>query len=503
MPNQRTYIAIDLKSFYASVECVERGLDPLTANLVVADPTRTEKTICLAVSPSLKAYGISGRARLFDVVQRVREVNRERQKKAPGGRFRGESSDDLAVRRNPSLKLGYIVAPPQMAHYIDISTKVHQVYLKYIAPEDMHVYSIDEVFMDVTAYLGTYKMSAHDLAMKMISDVLATTGITATAGIGSNMYLCKVAMDIMAKHIPADENGVRIAQLDEMSYRQKLWSHEPLTDFWRVGHGYADRLKQIGIFTMGDIALLSTRQGGEDWLFGQFGVNAELLIDHAWGWEPCGMKEIKAYRPTTTSLSSGQVLKNPYPFDKARLVTKEMTELLSLDLVEKQLVTDQVTLTVGYDRENLVDSAKRRAYKGEVHTDHYGRLVPKHAHGTENLSRRTSSTRLLCEAVMRLFDRVVDPRLTIRRICVTACKTVPEGSVTEPGETQLTLFDDPATVQEAKEAEDRTLAREKRLQKAELAIKHKYGKNAILKGMNFEEGATAMERNSQIGGHKA
>ena len=503
MPNQRTYIAIDLKSFYASVECVERGLDPLTANLVVADPTRTEKTICLAVSPSLKAYGISGRARLFDVVQRVREVNRERQRKAPGGRFRGESSDDPAVRRNPSLKLGYIVAPPQMAHYIDISTKVHQVYLKYIAPEDMHVYSIDEVFMDVTAYLGTYRMSAHDLAMKMITDVLATTGITATAGIGSNMYLCKVAMDVMAKHIPADENGVRIAQLDEMSYRQKLWSHEPLTDFWRVGHGYADRLKQIGIFTMGDIALLSTRQGGEDWLFGQFGVNAELLIDHAWGWEPCGMKEIKAYRPTTTSLSSGQVLKNPYPFDKARLVTKEMTELLSLELVEKQLVTDQVTLTVGYDRENLVDSAKRRAYKGEVHTDHYGRLVPKHAHGTENLSRRTSSTRLLCEAVMRLFDRVVDPRLTIRRICVTACKTVPEGSVTEPGEIQLTLFDDPAAVQEAKEAEDRTLAREKRLQKAELAIKHKYGKNAILKGMNFEEGATAMERNSQIGGHKA
>ena len=503
MPEKRTYIAIDLKSFYASVECVERGLDPLTANLVVADPTRTEKTICLAVSPSLKAYGISGRARLFDVVQRVRAVNRERQRKAPGGRFRGESSDDPAVRRNPSLKLGYIVAPPQMAHYIDISTKVHQVYLKYIAPEDMHVYSIDEVFMDVTAYLGTYKMSAHDLAMKMILDVLATTGITATAGIGSNMYLCKVAMDIMAKHIPADENGVRIAQLDEMSYRQKLWSHEPLTDFWRVGHGYADRLKQIGIFTMGDIALLSTRQGGEDWLFGQFGVNAELLIDHAWGWEPCGMKEIKAYRPTTTSLSSGQVLKNPYPFDKARLVTKEMTELLSLDLVEKQLVTDQVTLTVGYDRENLDDSAKRRTYKGEVHTDHYGRLVPKHAHGTENLSRRTSSTRLLCEAVMRLFDRVVDPRLTIRRICVTACKTVPEGSVTESGETQLTLFDDPATVQETKEAEDRTLAREKRLQKAELAIKHKYGKNAILKGMNFEEGATAMVRNSQIGGHKA
>lgn len=482
------------------MECVERGLDPLTANLVVADPTRTEKTICLAVSPSLKAYGISGRARLFDVVQRVREVNRDRQRKAPYGRFNGESCIDPEIRNNPSLKLSYIVAPPQMAHYIDVSTKVHQVYLKYIAPEDMHVYSIDEVFMDVTAYLDTYKMSAHDLAMKMILDVLATTGITATAGIGTNMYLCKVAMDIMAKHIPADENGVRIAELDEMSYRQKLWSHEPLTDFWRVGHGYADRLKPLGIFTMGDIALLSTRQGGEDWLFKQFGVNAELLIDHAWGCEPCGMKEIKAYRPSTNSLSSGQVLKEPYSFEKARLVTKEMTELLSLELVEKQLVTSQMTLTVGYDRENLDDPIKRRSYKGEIHADRYGRPVPKHAHGTENLSRRTASTRLLCEAVMKIFDRVVDPGLTIRRINVTACRTVQEGMDTEPEEMQLTLFED---TQAAREEEKKALAKEKRLQKAELAIKHKFGKNAILKGMNFEDGATARERNAQIGGHKA
>ena len=499
----RIYIAIDLKSFYASVECVERGLDPLTANLVVADPDRTEKTICLAVSPSLKAYGISGRARLFEVVQRVGEINAARLCKAPGGRFSGESCVDTRVRANPGLKLSYITATPQLAHYIDVSSKIHRIYLKYVAPEDMVVYSIDEVFIDVTGYLKIYGLSAHDLAMKIVMDVFKETGITATAGIGSNLYLCKIAMDIMAKHIPADENGVRIAELDEMSYRRQLWGHRPITDFWRVGRGYSKRLEQIGLYTMGDIARFSLTDFGEDKLYKLFGVNAELLIDHAWGYEPCTMKDIKAYKPQNNSISSGQVLKTPYDHESTRLIVREMTELLVLDLVDKGLVTDQIVLTIGYDVENLQDPERRAAYKGEVIKDHYGREIPKHAHGTASLGRYTSSTKLIMNAVMDLFDGIADEALLSRRITVSAERVVKEEDAAAKEEfRQLDIFTVLADSAD-KEREEKELAKERRMQEAELAIKKKYGKNAILKGTNFMEGATTIERNRQIGGHRA
>lgn len=499
---ERTYLCIDLKSFYASVECMERGLDPMTTNLVVADLSRTEKTICLAVTPSLKSYGVSGRARLFEVVQRVKEVNAERLRKAPGRKFTGQSSHNPDLQSNPSLELDYIVAPPQMALYMERSTEIYEVYLKYIAPEDIHVYSIDEVFIDITHYLSNYKGTAHDFARMLIKDVLATTGITATAGIGTNMYLAKVAMDITAKHIQADKDGVRIAELDEMSYRHKLWSHKPLTDFWRVGKGYATKLEANGMYTMGDVARCSVHN--EDLLYKLFGVNAELLIDHAWGWEPCTIAEVKAYKPSTNSLSSGQVLQCPYAFDKAKLVTREMTELLVLDLVEKELVTNQMVLTIGYDIENLTDPKIRAKYNGPITTDHYGRKVPKHAHGTANLERQTSSTRLIVDAVMELFDRIVDKNLLVRRITLAACKLIPETEVatTEVAE-QLTLFTDYEELERKRKEEEDALAREKKMQRAMLDIKKKFGKNAILKGMNLEEGATAKERNAQIGGHKA
>lgn len=504
----KTYIAIDLKSFYASVECVERQLDPLTTNLVVADASRTEKTICLAVSPSLKAYGIPGRARLFEVVRKVKEVNAARLRKAPGRVFSGSSFSDIELKSSPALSLDYIIAPPRMAHYIEYSTRIYNIYLKYIAPEDIHVYSVDEVFIDATDYLSTNKLSAREFAMKMILDVLKTTGITATAGIGTNLYLCKIAMDIWAKHIPADKNGVRIAKLDEMSYRRLLWSHHPLTDFWRVGKGYAKKLEENGLYTMGDIARCSIGKPAdfhnEDLLYKLFGINAELLIDHAWGWEPCTIADIKSYRPSTNSIGSGQVLQCPYAFDKAKLIVREMTDLLVLDLVDKRLVTDQLVLTVGYDIENMTNPEIKKSYHGETTTDHYGRAVPKSAHGTANLGRQTSSTKLIMDAITEMFERIVDENLLIRRVNITANHVVDEATVQKTGgNEQLDLFTDYDAVRAKKEAEEAELVREKRIQEAMLKIKKKHGKNAILKGMNLEEGATTVDRNKQIGGHKA
>ena len=502
---EKSYIAIDLKSFYASVECTERGLDPMTTNLVVADPSRTEKTICLAVSPSLKTYGIPGRPRLFEVVQKVREANALRQLSAPGGKFTGSSFDFKQLQTSPELAVDYLVAPPQMAHYMEISARIYQIYLKYIAPEDIHVYSIDEVFLDVTAYLKTYGLSPRELAMKMILDVLHTTGITATAGIGPNLYLCKIALDIEAKHIPPDQNGVRIAELDEMSYRRKLWSHRPLTDFWRVGAGIAKKLESYGMYTMGDVARCSLgRQNdflNEDLLYRLFGVNAELLIDHAWGWEPCTMADIKAYKPESSSVGSGQVLQWPYPFEKARLAVHEMADLLSLDLVDKGLAADQIVLTVGYDMENLKNG--NSSYSGETTIDRYGRKIPKHAHGTANLDRYTSSSRLIIQAALELFDRIVNPDLLVRRLYLTANHVLAEKDVPENSSgQQLSLFSY-AENQAQQEAREAVLLREKKMQEAVLEIKRKFGKNAILKGMNLVEGATAKDRNGRIGGHKA
>ena len=499
--SEKQYLCIDLKSFFASVECVERGLNPLATNLVVADIGRTEKTICLAVTPSLKAYGVSGRARLFEVVQRVAEINEQRRRKTPGGKFTKKSSNADELNSNPDFELGYIVAPPRMAQYMEYSTRIYNVYLKYIAPEDIHVYSIDEVFIDITNYLATYKMTAREFARSIIQDVLNTTGITATAGIGTNMYLAKIAMDIEAKHIPADKDGVRIAELDEKTYREKLWSHKPLTDFWRVGKGYANKLERYGIYTMGDVARCSLVD--EDFLYKLFGINAELLIDHAWGWEPCTIADVKSYKPLTSSISSGQVLHTPYHFDKAKLVTREMVELMALELMEKGLVTDQIVLTIGYDIENLTNAEIRNAYKGEIVTDHYGRQVPKHAHGTTNLTRKTSSSKLLVEATMELFDKIVNNNLLVRRITVNACKLQRESDVQKKLPEQLDLFTDYEALSKKRRQEEETLKKERRMQQAVLDIKKKYGKNAILKAMNLEEGATAKDRNGQIGGHKA
>ncbi len=508
MAENRTYIAIDLKSFFASVECKERKLDPLKTNLVVADAARTEKTICLAVTPSLKAYGIPGRARLFEVVQRVREENQKRAAAAPGHRLEGTSYDDDALKNNPSLAIDYVIAPPRMALYMEYSTKIYNIYLKYVAPEDIHVYSIDEVMMDVTSYLRTYGMSARELARTMIQDVLAETNITATAGIGTNLYLCKIAMDIVAKHVEPDDDGVRIAQLDEMQYRKLLWNHRPLTDFWRVGAGYARKLEENGMYTMGDVARCSMGKEdsfyNEDLLYRLFGVNAELLIDHAWGYEPCTMEMIKAYRPTTSSLCSGQVLQCPYDFEKTRLVVQEMVDLQVLDLVDKGLMTDQVVLTIGYDIENLTDPKRRKAYHGEVTIDRYGRAVPKHAHGTINLKGHTSSTIEITEKVMELYDRIVDPTLLVRRINMTVNHLEVESAVVQKEEyEQLDLFTDYAQKEEKDREERQMREREKNMQHAMIDIKKKYGKNAIIKGMNLQEGATACDRNRQIGGHKA
>ncbi len=478
-----SYIAIDLKSFYASVECVARGLDPMTTNLVVADVSRTEKTICLAVSPALKAYGVPGRARLFEVMERVAAVNAARKSRAPGKKLTGESYDAPELAAHPELALGYIAAPPRMAHYVECSTQIYNIYLKYIAPEDIHVYSIDEVFIDATRYLKLYGMTARELARKLIAEVLEHTGITATAGVATNLYLCKVAMDIMAKRVEPDANGVRIAELDERRYREQLWDHRPLTDFWRLGRGYAKKLAQHGLYTMGDVARCSL--SNEDLLYKLFGVGAELLIDHAWGWEPCTIAEIKAYKPETHSVSSGQVLTRPYAHEEARLIVREMADLLSLDLARKGLITDQLVLTLGYDRENLQNGGQN--YRGAVTTDYYGRMIPKHAHGTESLPRASASTKAIVGTAMALFDRIADPALTVRRVTIVANHTRP--ALEETG--QLDFF-----------AGDADLEREKRMQRALLDIQKKYGKNAIVKGMNLKEGATTMLRNEQIGGHK-
>lgn len=478
------FIAIDLKSFYASVECIERGLDPMTDNLVVADASRTNKTICLAVSPSLKALGIPGRARLFEVVERVREIN---------------------AMRAPMDAVTYVTATPRMALYLEYSTRIYEIYLKYIAPEDIHVYSIDEILFDATHYLGTYHMTPEQLASKMITDVYETVGICAAAGIGTNLYLCKVAMDIMAKHTEPDENGVRIARLDEMSYRRQLWTHEPITDFWRVGRGYAKKLAAYGLYTMGDVARCSLGAPedfhNEELLYRLFGVNAELLIDHAWGYEPCTMAAIKAYKPENNSIVSGQVLRCPYEYEQTKLVIREMADLLALDLVEKRLVTDQIVLTVGYDIDNLADPQRRKRYKGAVTTDRYGRKVPKHAHGTTNLAWQTSSTMRITEATMELFDRIVNPDLLVRRISLCANRVVSEAeAVKEERYEQMSLFEEE---KQGADAGEEMLERERKLQQAMLDVKKRYGKNAMVKGMNLQAGATTMERNSQIGGHKA
>ena len=506
--SDKTFIAIDLKSFYASVECIERGLDPLTTNLVVADASRTEKTICLAVSPALKSFGIPGRPRLFEVVQRVKEVNIERKRKLKGREFQGASFNLPELLKQPELEVSYIAAAPRMAYYMDYSTRIFDIYLRYIAPEDMHVYSVDEVFIDATAYLNTYKMTGHELAMKMIKDVLRETGVTATAGIGSNMYLCKIAMDIVAKKMPADEDGVRIAELDEMSYRRLLWEHTPLTDFWRVGPGYAKKLRENGLYTMGDVVRCSlgkaTDYYNEDLLYKLFGINAELLIDHAWGYEPTTIDLIKSYKPQKNSLGSGQVLQEPYTAKKAKLIVKEMTDLLVLDLVDKKLVTDQMTLTIGYDIDNLTDPEISRKYKGEITTDRYGRQVPKHAHGTANLSGYTSSTKQIMSAMEELFDRIINWDLLVRRINIVASRVITEGkAAAKPSFEQLDLFTDYSTLEKQREQEEKELKKEKKLQHAVLDIQKKFGKNAVLKGMNFEEGAMTRERNGQIGGHKA
>lgn len=523
---ERTYIAIDLKSFYASVECVERRLDPLTTNLVVADPSRTEKTICLAVTPSLKAYGIPGRARLFEVIQRVKEINSERLRKAIKSKkiqkgkdgqyhFISSSFQAPALSSDPSLALSYLVAPPRMLLYEQYSTRIYSVYLKFIAPEDIHVYSIDEVFIEATHYLDLYKMTAHELAKTMVREVLHTTGITATAGIGTNLYLAKVAMDIVAKHVPADRDGVRIASLDERKYRELLWCHRPLRDFWSVGRGSVSKLEAYGMFTMGDIARYSLSQAGEDLLYSLFGVKAELLIDHAWGWEPVTIKDVKAYRPKSSSLTSGQVLKEPYNFEKGRLIVKEMTELLVLDLVRKKLLTKQMVLHINYDRESLTvksDSDHHTVYlvrktgepyTGKVGKDLYGRIAPVHAHGTGNLNAYTHSTRKIKDTVTELFDRIVDPDLLIRRVNIAACNLKHEDDISADGSEQLSLFEDYGEAQMKKAAEKAAEEREKRIQNTMLSLQYRYGKNAVVKGMNLLEGATTIERNQLIGGHKA
>ncbi|MBO4396604.1 MAG: DNA methylase, partial [Eubacterium sp.] len=518
--SMKQYICIDLKSFYASVECVDRGLDPLTTNLVVADPTRTEKTICLAVTPSLKAYGIPGRARLFEVVQRVHDVNNQRlrdlkqkirtgeytvrervaddgsdlSEKAESG-FSGKSCFADELDANPALALDYITAPPQMRRYMEFSNQIVEIYLRYIAPEDIHIYSIDEVFMDVTAYLKNYNMTAHELAMKMVREVLDETGITATAGIGTNLFIAKVAMDVVAKKMPADADGVRVAELNEITFREQLWDHRPITDIWRVGRGYSKRLAEYGMHTLGDVAKCSLTN--EELLYKLFGVNAELLIDHAWGYEPTEIRYIREYRPENNSLGSGQVLKEPYTYDKAQLITREMTELLVLDLVKKRLVTDQMVLTINYDVECLTRPEIKSKYHGEIVTDHYGRKVPKHAHGTANLDHPMSSTKQIMAAVMDLYERIVNPDLLVRRVNIAANHVVYEGDVkkAEPEKRQLTLLDDISAEHEQIEKARQDEERERRLQNAVLAVQERYGKNALLKGMNLQEGATTIERN--------
>ncbi len=500
---ERIYLCIDLKSFYASVECVERNLDPLTTNLVVADESRTEKTICLAVTPSLKKYGIPGRARLFEVVQTVKNLNAERRNKASKRMLSEKSYDAVQLNSNPSLEIDYIIAKPRMAHYLEYSTKIYEIYLNYVSSDDILVYSIDEVFMDITDYLNASGKNPNDFARTIIRDVLDKTGITATAGIGTNMYLAKIAMDITAKKMKPDKYGVRVAYLDEMSYRRQLWEHRPLTDFWRVGRGYSKKLEENRMFTMGDIARESTTAYGRKKLKKLFGINSKMLVDHAWGYEPCTITEAKAYTPENRSISTGQVLQCPYDFDKARVIVWEMLELLSLDLVEKHLVTNQIVLTIGYDRENLANPEIRRKYKDKITSDMYGRQVPKHAHGTANIDRYTSSTRLIIETTLKLYDGIVGKDMLIRRVTISANNLMSENSIKErESYEQLDLFTNYDEVQAKREKEEVELKKERRIQEAILDIKHRYGKNAIIKGANLQEGATTIERNKSIGGHK-
>ena len=497
---EKIYMCIDLKSFYASVECKERGLNPLTTNLVVADKSRTEKTICLAVTPSLKSYGIPGRARLFEVIQKVKDINFERRIYAPNHKFSKKSYNDIELKKCPWLELDFIIAEPRMAYYMKYSSDIYNIYLKYLAPEDIYVYSVDEVFCDITNYLKSYKMTSKELATTIIQDILNTTGITATAGIGTNLYLAKVAMDVGAKHVKPNSQGVRIAELDEMSYRKLLWSHRPITDFWRVGKGYSKRLEANNMYTMGDVARCSIEH--EDLLYKLFGINAELLIDHAWGIEPCTLEDIRNYKPSTNSLSLGQVLHCPYDYNKTKLIVKEMTDLLVLDLVEKRLITNQIVLTIGYDIDNLKESKKNQNYNGEVTVDRYGRKVPKHAHGTINLVESTSSTKIILEKTMELFERIIDKNLLTRRINVVANNVQSEDKVSNNNSfEQLNLFTE--FNQNLNEKHQKEIEKERNLQHAIIDIKRKYGKNAILKGMNFEEGGTTISRNSQIGGHRA
>lgn len=496
----RIYMCIDLKSFYASVECIERNLDPLKTNLVVADKSRTDKTVCLAISPSLKAYGLSGRARLYEVYQKVRYVNYERKKNNLNYKFIGKSPNDDELKNNKSLELDFIIAPPRMAYYMKYSTDIYNIYLKYLSPDDIYVYSIDEVFCDITDYLKLYRLTSKELTTKIIKDVFETTGITATAGIGTNMYLAKVSMDIVAKHTKPNDFGVRIACLDEITYRKKLWEHKPLTDFWRVGKGYANKLEKYNIYTMGDIARCSLEN--EDLLYKLFGVNAELLIDHAWGYEPCTIKDVKSYKPLTTSLSSGQVLHCPYDYKKTKIIVSEMMELLSLDLVDKHLVTDQLTLTIGYDIENLSNPSISENYDGEITIDHYGRKIPKHSHGTINLDFKTSSTKILLESIISLYERIVNKKLLVRRINISANKLENENEIiSEKIVEQFDLFTDYKKQDKIKSTQREELQKERKIQNVILNLKNKYGKNAILKGMNLQDGATTIDRNKQIGGH--
>ncbi len=498
MTDQRTYIAIDLKSFYASVECQQRGIDPLLSNLVVADTSRTDKTICLAVSPALKAYGIPGRGRLYEVIRKVREINQARREAIRYQPFRGASINAKELAEDPYLELSYIAAVPRMALYMEYSSRVYSVYLRYIAPEDIHVYSIDEVFMDVTSYLKTYGLSGHELAIRMIREVLALTGITATAGIGPNMYLAKVAMDIVAKKMPADEDGVRIAELSEMDYRRYLWTHKPLRDFWRVGRGIGAKLEANGMYTMGDVARCAVEN--EELLYKLFGVNAEFLIDHAFGYEDTLISEIKDYKPASNSIGSGQVLMSPYSNEKAKIIVREMTDALVLNLVDHQLVSDTFVLSISYDRSSLADGD----YSGELKKDYYGRVAPKGVHGTAHMPRRTSSSKMVIDGVLKLYERITDPSLLIRRINITACNVVPESEAKKMLEfNQISLFDDHAKAEAVNEKLEEDLKKEHNVQQAILKIQKKYGKNAVLKGVSLEEGATGRERNEQIGGHKA
>lgn len=497
----RIYACIDLKSFYASVECVERNLDPLTTNLVVADPERTEKTICLAVSPSLKSYGIPGRARLFEVIQKIREVNKERKRLADNYRFSGKSYSDIELKKDKNLEVDFIIALPRMSYYMKYSTNIYNIYLKYLAPEDIYVYSIDEIFCDITNYLDYNKTKPREFITKIIKDVYKTTGITATAGLGTNMYLAKVAMDIVSKHTKPNEFGVRMASLDEKSYRKLLWNYRPLTAFWRVGVGYAKKLEENKIFTMGDIARCSLNN--EELLYKLFGVNAELLIDHAWGFEPCTIKDVKSYKPDSHSISSGQVLHCAYNYKKARLIIKEMADILSLDLVSKNLVTDQLILTIGYDIDNLTNDKIKSKYKFEITTDRYGRSIPKHSHGTINLDHKTSSSKVIIENMLVLFDRIVSKDLLIKRINMVAANVIDKFLAENiPKYEQIDLFTDYESLEEQRKKENISEKEENKLQHVLIDIKNKYGKNAILKGMNLEEGGTTIDRNNQIGGHR-